>query len=709
MSDENYTLILGENVPKPTTRQDYFWNLRGTTATYTSGTITEGYFLSDNVISYKTEGTGTAILTVSGVKSADGLEIDEENKTVTVALSSLSKDSTVKVSGDYELKLADDVPGFNEYKEAGWRFSGTTASYVNGATTEGYVLANNQIRYVSEGSAETLVTVEGVKSADGLRLRDNVITVSAASLSEDSTVTVSEGYSLALGIDVPRPSTRQEKAWTFSDSTATYKSSSITTGYSVKNGKIVYSSESDDTDLATVNGVTSADGLAIDEENKIVTVSAASLNQNSTVTVGEGYTLALGTNVPQPTQGEITWRFSGSAAVGKIAAASAGYQVVNNQISYLAQGESSRVMISGINTSRGAEGISISGNVVTISAVALDGVTEPVRVSEGYILALAEDVDRPISTGESWTTDGDEIIYSSSVRFGGHEVYNNQIIYFPDKENETVHINGVKTNIISADGTSAEGITRKDDTFTIAASALNQSKITITDDYKLALDEDAPKSVKTPAGWQRDETTATYSTSSTTEGYSIKDNEIVYTPASSDEILVTVEGIKKTDGLAIDVDNKVVTVFNSSLNEMDITIEGDEYTLALGNDVNEPAPKPEWIRDDKRAAYREGANYEGYKLSEDGKTISYAEDNAGEIKFELDGIASSPTVAYDDKGKGTVQLTENNIDEDDIEVIANTDYEFDIAAGSYSFLKFVGNEGKDSVTNNGSNLTFDLE
>ena len=699
VSDENYMLVLGEDIPKPTTRQGDFWSLKGTAATYTSGLVTEGYFLDNNTISYKYEGTGTPLFTISGVKSTDGLTVDLENKVVTVSVSSLGKDSIVKVSDDYTLALGDDVPRLTEYPEAGWRFNGSTATYVNGSTTEGYVLEKNQIFYISEGDAETVVTVDGVISAEGLKLKDNVVTVSAASLSEDSTVTVSEGYTLALGIDVPKPSTRQEKAWILNDTTATYKSSSITTKYMIKNNKIVYSSESEDTDIVTVSGVVSADGLDINVDKKVVTVKAESLGQDKVVTVNNDYTLALDNNVPQSTQGNVTWSFSGSAAVGKIAAASAGYKLENNQIRYLDKGESSRVMISGINTDNGEEGLKLKGNVVTISAAALDGVKDPVRISEGYILALGEDVVEPYSMGDDWSYSEGKVTYSSSMRFGGYAISDNQIIYFDDKENETVYISGLK---------SATGITRKDDTFIIAAAALGTEKVTITKGYKLALADDVTAPIRTPAGWQRDETTATYKTSSTTAGYKLIDNEIVHTDKDDGAILVTVDGIKKTDGLDIDVENKVVTVYSSSLNEMDITIDGEDYTLALGNDVESPADKPDWIRDGKRAAYREGATFEGYKLSADGKKINYFDDNEGEIKFELDGIAVSPTVTYDDKGKGIVQLTDSNIEEDDVEVIINAGYEFDIAEGRYSEIKFVGNEDKDSITNNGENIIFDL-
>ncbi|MBR4904975.1 MAG: hypothetical protein IKZ53_09925 [Selenomonadaceae bacterium] len=674
------------------------WLLDGDIATYaeiTSGDV--GLSADEKTITYTSGGgeIGNVLATISGVTSTDGLDIDVENKIVTVKASSLRQDKVVSISKGYTLKLGDDVPQNTEYSQAGWRLNGTTATYVNGATTEGYAVENNQIIYQTTDADKTLITINGIISIDELGEPENrVVTINVSSLSKDLPVTISDGYELALGEDVPQPTTEQSAGWRFNDNIATYVNGSTFEGYTIKNNKIVWQTGGEGEALVTVSGVKSADGLDIDINNKVVTVKASSLGEDSIVAVSEGYTLALGSDVAQPTQGEQEWSLNGTTAICKIPSASAGYRIENNQISYVEAGESSRVAVYGVTS---VEGLVINDKVITVSAAALNGVENPVRASNGYTLALNDDVEEPLSTGESWTPDGDTIIYSSAERTGGYGLSNNQIIRIQPKTSETVYI----SNVNYADG----NITRNGDTFIISASALGTETVTISKDYKLALADDVTAPVRTPAGWQRNETTATYKTSSTTAGYKLIDNEIVHTDSDEGTTLVTVNGIKKTDGLAIDVNNKVVTVSNSALNETDITIIGDEYTLALGNDVETPESKSGWSFDGKKAIYQEGASYEGYELSEDKKTISHVDATDGEIKLEMDGIAVVPTFA--DEERTVIKLTEDILEED-ITILKNEGFGFEIEEGQYSGITFGGSSSKDSITNNGEDIIFDL-
>ena len=153
-----------------------------------------------------------------------------------------------------------------EPEENSWTINGTTAKY--GSTDK------------------TLVTVKGVKSLDGLSLNDNVITVNAASLNKAKVSVSGDGYTLKLAEDVPKTTT-QKAAWSLSGSTAIYKSSYQTAGYTLASNaqSITYSKATAAKNLATVQGAKSAKGLAV-SGNTITLKNSALKNK---VTISGGY------------------------------------------------------------------------------------------------------------------------------------------------------------------------------------------------------------------------------------------------------------------------------------------------------------------------------------------------------------------------------------------------------------------------------------
>ncbi|MBO4779371.1 MAG: hypothetical protein J5497_01915, partial [Selenomonadaceae bacterium] len=174
--------------------------------------------------------------------------------------------------------------------------SGSTATYKAAYTSAGYKLDNNQqISYVNSSGGETLVTVNGVKSLSGISLKDNVVTVSNAALNQ-GTVTISNGYTLALGNDVTKTTTTAAD-WTLSGSTATYKAAYTSAGYKLDNNQqISYVSASGGETLVTVSGVKSTVGIIVDTTKKTVTLNAANLNKKA-VTIKGGYSLQLASDV----------------------------------------------------------------------------------------------------------------------------------------------------------------------------------------------------------------------------------------------------------------------------------------------------------------------------------------------------------------------------------------------------------------------------
>ena len=137
------------------------WTHSGTSATY--GTDLE------------------TLAAVNGVKSLDGISM--KGRVITVAAASLNK-SNVTISDGYTLKLGKDVTKPSTTKA--WSLSKTTATYKQ-TTSAGYKLADNAITY-SAKSTETLATIKGVTSTDGIKVSGKTITPAATSLSKKITV-----------------------------------------------------------------------------------------------------------------------------------------------------------------------------------------------------------------------------------------------------------------------------------------------------------------------------------------------------------------------------------------------------------------------------------------------------------------------------------------------------------------------------------------
>ena len=90
----------------------------------------------------------------------------------------------------------------------------------------------------------------------------------------------------------------------------------------------------------------------------------------------------------------------------------------------------------------------------------------------------------------------------------------------------------------------------------------------------------------------------------------------------------------------------------------------------------------------------------------DGNKITYGSEDSAQILLELDGVEEDSEPALEDN---TVKLSADNFSEDGVTVISNNGgYSFEVLEDSYSSGTFFkGSDGKDSITNNGSELNID--
>ena len=87
----------------PSTTTTAGWSLNGSTATYKSAYTSAGYKLNNNQINYVNASGGEILVTVSGIKSLDGLAIDTTNKKVSVSASSIGTESITLIGDVYTL------------------------------------------------------------------------------------------------------------------------------------------------------------------------------------------------------------------------------------------------------------------------------------------------------------------------------------------------------------------------------------------------------------------------------------------------------------------------------------------------------------------------------------------------------------------------------------------------------------------------------
>ena len=192
--------------------------------------------------------------------------------------------------------MADDVTK-SETTPEGWSIDNNVATYKKTATTAGYTLKDNQISYVGDSGGETLVTVNGVKSTDGISINDKTVKVAASALNQ-AAVTISEGYTLALADDVAT----QGGEWTHDGTTAAYKK----LNYTLENNQIIY----EDATLIELNGVNNSATPIVNENN--VTISSEDFAEEEiSIVEGGNYNFILDKDNP----GKI---FNGSSQADKI-------------------------------------------------------------------------------------------------------------------------------------------------------------------------------------------------------------------------------------------------------------------------------------------------------------------------------------------------------------------------------------------------------
>ena len=376
----------------------------------------------------------------------------------------------------------------------------------------------------------------------------------------------------------------------------------------------------DEDPIITVRGVKDTVGLSLNDT--IVTIANSALN-GTDVSISDGYSLALASEVAAPSVTASAWSYANNVATYKYASTTEGYSIISNRIVYTAAYDGATFNVSGVKS---ADGLSLNGTTITIGAAALNNATVTVDDIR-YTLALADDVPKQESKPAAWSYANNVATYTAASKSAGYLLVNNEIVYKEGSGGESFTITGVK---------SADGLTLYGDTITVAASALDGKNVTISDsNYKLALADDIPAPQPT-GGWVFDGNNAvSYSEPANTEGYTVENNQIIYTAAVETSTLFTITGVKSADGLTLNGDT--ITIGNAALNGTNVTIDNSNYKLALDGDVRTPSAVAGWILDGNKASYITGdASTAGYTVVNN--QIVFEPAREGTTVVELTGV-----------------------------------------------------------------------
>ncbi|MBE8951330.1 MAG: calcium-binding protein [Quinella sp. 3Q1] len=185
----------------------------------------------------------------------------------------------------------------------------------------------------------------------------------------------------------------------------------------------------------------------------------------SNVTISDGYTLKIGSDVTIP---EMTnaWSLNKSKATYK-QTATAGYTLKNNAITYAKKSTKTLATVTGVKS---LDGLSVDGKVITVSKASLSG--KKVTVSDGYKLKLGSDVTTPKTTN-AWSLSKTTATYKQMTA-AGYTLTDNAITYAKKSAKNLATVKGVK----SMDGLSVSG-----KRITLKNSALSK-KVTVSGGYE---------------------------------------------------------------------------------------------------------------------------------------------------------------------------------------------------------------------------------
>ena len=389
--------------------ENYFYNSEGTLVTIKGGNDNDqghnfkGELLLANMGGGNDyfnafEALNNTILGGSGndtIQSTGGDKIFLDGENDNDEINSWAINSTL-VGGAGDDTIKNNKIGYLNGKIA-YDNGGQNAVIIGGAGNDSIknVDADN-VLFKFNGMTDGNDTITGFNATSTLQFGDGTDTYSKKILYDDWELTSGNGKVLLQNVNSlsnPKILGREiiEGSWVLSGTTATYGS------------KI------------TVSGVKSVDGLSL--SGKVVTVADSSLN-NSNVTISEGYTLVLASDVVAPKSSAAAYDSSTQTYTSK--GNSEGYKLSSDKksISYSAA-TTKDFKFSGVADEATASNFYLSGTTITIGKAAVQTNGTPVKLlTNGYTLKLGKGMGESESVAANYA-DG---VYTTKGTTAGYNL-----------------------------------------------------------------------------------------------------------------------------------------------------------------------------------------------------------------------------------------------------------------------------------------------
>lgn len=453
------------------------YNVLGGKAVVISGGTAYIYSANSNVLS-----TNNRVATITGLSSGAKIgDFSLSGTTVTLSKNALGTSKvTISGSGNFTLALDSGASG-SVNVPASWTVTNGTATY-NAAGTAKYEVATDakSITYTGPTTSATITGLNSNATASDFTASGNVITLKASALGGKN-ISVTGDYTLALANGISAPS-YESAHWLISKSVIEYYSASNTEGYTVSSNKksVTYTAAEKEERLAMVAGlketVSSSD---FSLSGTVITLKASALLKQPVYLTGD-YTLDLASNVVASETTPAKFTVSGTKATYTEKKFTEGYVLSADKksVSYTTAGGGDTLFtVSGLKKNTSASNLSYNDKVVTLKAKALG--TSKVTISDGYKLALADDVQKSTTTSAGFSVSKTTATYKSKQTTAGYTLASDakSISYTKTASggDTLVTLSGLKSGLKAKNG-KISGITFKNKTVTLAQSVLGSDK-----------------------------------------------------------------------------------------------------------------------------------------------------------------------------------------------------------------------------------------
>ena len=644
--------------------------------TYTTAGVSKAGFdtaITDNTITYKA--VSTEDIKFTGLGEGASLEtITRADKAFTVAAAALDgKDVSIN-NENYTLALdgvATEKPAAQETGRAFSELADSKSTYSKTEVTAEWYEKSSDTAYTfkpTDTQVIPLFNIEGVKAvSDEIVGTDGTVTLGEANLNSAAvTLTNEKGQTYKLALDKEYKPTETAPA-AFDEmaagaTKATYHSATYGEGYAVNADdatKIDYTAPTTAATLFTLDGVKAVSDDIVGEDG---TVKLGEANLNSAAVTltnekGQSFKLALDKEYkPAETAPAAFDEMADGATKATYHSATYGEGYAVNaddatKIDYTAPTTAATLFtLDGVKAV--SDGIVGEDGTVTIGEANLNSTAVTLTNEEGQTFKLALDKEyKPAETapaGFDAMADGaTKATYHSAAYGEGYAVNADDATKIDYTAPTTA------ATLFTLDGVKAvsDGIVGTDGTVTIGEANLNSTAVTLANEegqtYKLALDKEYKPAETAPAGFDamaEGATKATYHSAAYGEGYAVNADDatkIDYTAPTTSTTLFTIEGIANTTGLVVEDGVIKISAANLINDTTPVTItneEGQSFKLAIGDGLT-PADTVKRNYDAETGIFTSAGTTDGYSVTDDGKTLSYAKGTSK--SFGFDGVSSS--------------------------------------------------------------------